>query len=280
MADRMVGIGVIEAELDISKMIELSGSWKIWISGNDVTPIFDIVDYARQFLADRVHENDSDVSYRDVAEAVRKGYEKKRMEEAESLFLTPIGWSTSTFVASGHLLPDYERLKASIADHVLSVEIMITGFSKDVGYIFSLSGDGPQKGIVQRHDIPGFHAIGSGSYGALYMLYYREMSYRMEPREAAYYVMEAKLFGEQAGGVGEGTDMYVATNDGGFTKLNEDTTVEDRFVKVWYKLRPRWFGKESIELLNSIPEFKQFAKIKVRKRSRRTKKTGINSEGN
>ena len=249
----MVGVGFIESELDISKMLELHTGWRLLISGDDITPVFDLLDYAKAYLKGlNIAETDT-ISLHVAMAAIRAGYEKKRLEEAEALFLKPTGGDIDTFNADGHQLPDYGETKSKISDYSLPIELMVTGFSEGRGYIFSLAGTGSQKGLIQRHDIPGFYAIGSGSYGALYMLYYREMSYREKARAAAYYVMEAKLFGEQAGGVGEGTDMYLATADGKFTKFDEDKTVEAKLVKVWGKLRPRWFGKESLEILNSSP---------------------------
>lgn len=272
VADRMVGVGFIESELDISKMLELHNGWRVLLSGDDITPVFDIIDYAKEYLKkERIADTDT-ITLQMAMDAVREGHERKRIEEAESLFLKPTGWDIASFNAGGHNLPDYGEIKSKINEYSLSIELMVTGFSEGNGYIFSLSGAGEQRGLIKRHDIPGFYAIGSGAYGALFMLYYREMSSREKAREAAYYTMEAKLFGEQAGGVGEGTDMYVATADGKFIPLNEDKTIEEKLVKVWWKLRPRWFGKESVEILNSISELKGFPKMQVEKKTRRKKK--------
>jgi len=205
--------------------------------------------------------------------AIKAGYEKKRLEEAEALYLTPTGWDVETFKDAADKLPDYGEIRSKMGEYSLPVELMVAGFSEGLGYIFSLNGTGAQKGLIQRHDIPGFYAIGSGSYGALYMMYYREMSFREKARAAAYYVMEAKLFGEQAGGVGEGTDMYCETADGKFICFDEEGTIEKKFIRVWSKLRPKWFGKESVELLNSIPELDGFELIEAEAKPSSSKKT-------
>jgi hypothetical protein len=123
-----------------------------------------------------------------------------------------------------------------------------------------------------RHDIPGFYSIGSGGIGAMYMLYYREMSYKKPAREAVYYAMEAKLFGEQASGVGEQTDLYVATSDSKFVSLSEDT-VDKKLVSVWNMLRPHWIGKKSREILNTLPELDGFPQIKKESKQSEQKKT-------
>jgi hypothetical protein len=271
----MVGAGFIQSELDISKILELHKGWRVLISGDDITPVFDILDYAKEFLKDKGISGTDNVSLQFAMDAIRVSQEKKRIEEAEALFLTPTGWDIASFNAAGHNLPDFGEIKSKIDDYSLPIEIMVAGFSDGHAYIFSLSGTGPQKGLIQRHDIPGFYAIGSGAYGALFMLYYREMSFREKVRAAAYYTMEAKLFGEQAGGVGEGTDMYVATAEGKHIPFDEDGTIEAKLVRVWGKLRPRWFGKESSEILNSIGELKGFPKLEVKKKRKKkeSKKT-------
>jgi len=47
-------------------------------------------------------------------------------------------------------------------------------------------------------------------FGAMYFMYFREMSVSMSAAEALYYVYEANIFGYQAGGVGEETDFLIA----------------------------------------------------------------------
>jgi hypothetical protein len=174
-ADRMVGVGFIESEMDISKIAELHRGWRMLISGDDITSVFDIIDYAKQYLRNRNPGPEVSIDVHTMMEAVKVGYEKKRLEEAETLHLTPSGWDSTTFNLSGHQLPDYAEIKSRISDYSLPIEIMVVGFSEGRGHILSLCGTGTHKGLIQRHDIPGFHSIGSGSYGALFMMYYREL---------------------------------------------------------------------------------------------------------
>ena len=122
-----------------------------------------------------------------------------------------------------------------MAEYHLDIELLVAGFDQGNGYIFSLIGR--EGAIVNRHDVPGFCSIGSGGIGAIFMLYYRDMSYKKPIREAVYYAMEAKLFGEQASGVGEDTDLYIVTADGRFITLGEES-IDDKLVAVWNLLRP------------------------------------------
>jgi hypothetical protein len=205
---------------------------------------------------------ESPISLNLAMEAIREGYQKKRMQDAEDLYLKPTGWDIQTFNATGPSLPDFEIIKQKIETFSLPIDLLVAGFDDQDAYLFSLSGYGEQKGLTKRHDVPGFSCIGSGGLGAIYMLYYREMSYKKAVREALYYAMEAKLFGEQAGGVGEKTDVYIATIDGKFIKLDEKKSIDGILVKVWDRLRPHWIGKQARDLLNSILELREFPELK------------------
>jgi hypothetical protein len=267
IADRMIGTWAIESELEISKLRKLSEYWWILFAGDDITPVFDIIDYTKAAILKKCRDakvlDDASIPVSVVMDALRESHEKKRLDQAEALFLSPIGWDIATFYVDGHNgLPDFLEIKAKIEGYQLGVEFLVGGFSDATGYVLSLvpRTDG---GIVKRHDVPGFYSIGSGATGAGYMLYYRELSYKTAARKALYYAMEAKLFGEQAGGVSEGTDVYVATSDGKFISLDEKKTVEKKLVRVWEKLKPRWIQRESADILNDIPELVEFPRIEV-----------------
>jgi len=275
VADRMVGIGYIEAELKVSKLRELCKNWWVLFAGDDITSVFDVIDGARGKIATKRREahlaQDSPTPVSIVASAVKESYEGKQQEEAEALYLKPIGWDTASFNAGGqNNLPDFGEIKAKIAAHHLPIELLVAGFGTEGAYVLSLTG--AEGSIVRRHDVPGFYAIGSGGVGAVYMLYYRELSYKTQAREALYYAMEAKLFGEQASGVGEDTDMYVATADGKFIPIGEES-IEEELVAVWDRLRPKWIHKNSRATLNSISELDGFEELKPKEKKAKPKPT-------
>ena len=87
--------------------------------------------------------------------------------------------------------------------------LLVAGFDRfGNGHVFSVI----DPGTHQRHDLNGFHAIGSGSTGAYFMLMWRELSVQMPLEQVIYFAQEAKIFGEQASGVGyKVTFIYCAT---------------------------------------------------------------------
>lgn len=106
----------------------------------------------------------------------------------------------------------------------------------------------------------------------MYMMYYRDMSSKMTLRETLYYAMEAKFFGEQASGVGERTDMYVATSDGRFIPIRDEETIEHMLVPIFDRLKPRWPTDKDKAVLNSIPELKGFPLTKAERRRKKKQK--------
>jgi hypothetical protein len=277
VSDRMIGPGFIESEPNINKVVRLHSQWWVLFAGDDISPVFDIIDNAKQAIKEKLAaanlKADDPATLQMAMDAIRESYEQKRSEQAESLYLKPIGWDIASFNASAggtNCLPDFGEIKAKFADYMLNIELLVAGFSEGSAYIFSLIGR--EGAIINRHDLPGFSSIGSGGTGAVFMMYYRDLSYKTPTREAIYYAMEAKLFGEQASGVGEDTDLYVATADGKFITISEDS-IEDKLVAVWKRLRPKWVGKNSRPILNAIAELNGFEELRPKEKKIKSKPT-------
>jgi hypothetical protein len=264
----MVGVGIIEAEPDISKILQLHMDWWVMLAGNGISPAFDIVDDAKSKLRRK-----KTVSVDEAARAVFESYRKKRAEEAEAKHLAPIGWTLQQFNsrASAGIIPDAQRASLAhvIQSHYLEVSLLVAGFdSRGRGHIFTVD-DGENRGASQRHDIPGFHSIGSGSYGAIYMMAYRELSPAMPIREALYYVVEGKYFGERAAGVGLRTDLYILRFGKPRVKIKE-SVVDDKLMKLCGQLEPRRLGREGVDVLNSLhgERMDTVPKLKTRREGR------------
>jgi 20S proteasome alpha/beta subunit len=258
VADKMIGMGYVESELEITKMRQIHPDWWVLFAGDDISPVFDIVDYAKIGL-----DQKKPMSVSDAQEAIRVAFARKRMEEAEALYLTPIGWDISRFNAEGNdKLPHFSELQAKINDYSLSIELLIAGFDNAKGHLFTLYGYGEKRGIPQRADIPGFESIGSGSTAAAFMMYYRDLGPKTGVREAVYYSLEGKYFGEQASGVGGSTDLFVARPGKELLQINDEDTIEEKLIPICYALYPNLMRKRDRATLNGIAELKGFPEIK------------------
>jgi hypothetical protein len=231
------------------------------IAGDGIAPAFPIIDHAKRKLPQR-----SSLSVDRVADAIRKAYEDQRSSEAESAYLKPIGWTMKRFNsgAARNILPEALRIQlyAAISKYELPISLLVAGFDGRRGRLFSIGRS--THGIVQRHDIPGFHAIGSGSTGARFMMYYRKAGLMKPVREMAYYAIEAKYFGELASGVGPRTDMVVIQPGGTVIRIPE-RTVENTFIKkLCQRLEPGPLGPK-IGILNEVAELSAFPRLKARK---------------
>jgi len=274
-ADKMLGIGVIETEPEITKILDLHKNWKVLFAG-EVTPVSDIVDRARLTLAGEPAPNlDA------VITAIQASYEKKRQNDADDMYLTPRGWTHREFIDKGNsLLPDtlYADIEDKLAKYELEIQLIVAGFdSSGIGHIFCVDSE-VRRGIPQRCDISGFCAIGGGAIGGSYMMHFRKCSPQMRVREALYYCLEAKWFGEHAGSVGLRTDVVILRHGKKPIPLDDEETVEKKFLSgMCERLSPReLLTKKNVGILNSLAELdgKGIEKLEVPKKKKR--KTTVN----
>jgi len=230
-ADRMIGQAFIESELEIEKILRLHTHWWLMFSGT-VPNVFDIYDEARRQLDE---EKDYDIAA--VTTLLEGCYRRKRLALAEAAYLVPRGWTLDQLQAEGlEKLGDFQfrTLSTAIADYRLDLDLVVAGFDGEgTGHIFTVA----NPGTSSRQDIPGCCAIGNGWFGALYFMYFREMSPRMTAAEALYHVFEAKVIGYQAGGIGDETDLVVARFKEEPIRLQG--TKIPRLCKLWDKFGPQ-----------------------------------------
>jgi 20S proteasome alpha/beta subunit len=167
-ADKMIGMVGMESEPDISKIFHLHKDWRVMLAGNNVSAAFDIIDHAKKAFSRK-----KAVGIDEAVRIMSGAFREKRAEEAEALHLAPIGWTLRKLNSpSSQVLPESVRLNLiyQIQSYSLPISLLVVGFDgSSRGHIFSIE-DGPaSKGIPQRHDLPGYYSIGSGSFGALYI---------------------------------------------------------------------------------------------------------------
>lgn len=249
VSDRMVGFGWVEAELKIKKSTRVHRDWWVMMSGT-VSPVFDIIDYTRDQLS-----NEANVDVRTASETVLRGYQEKRDLDAETLHLKPAGFSRAD-------LPNIQGSdpQKKYSAHKLGIDLIITGFDKSgKAHIVSLHGD--RFGELARRDSPGFHSIGTGSVGAMYMMFYKDYSPRWPLLKAVYYTVEGKYFGEMASGVGWRSDVYVVRAGQDPQKLSKKS-VENIIIEICENRAPRKLKRKHLKQLREIKELKGFLDAK------------------
>ena len=231
-ADRMVSLSFIESELDISKLIPLGDNWWVMVAANALSNLFPVVD-----AITRDWEPSTGVAVDSVMEKATAAYSRERQARVEAEHLRPRGLGLQTFLASGRQwLPElaYAQIDDRLTRFNLGITLLICGFDESgIGHIFTVE----NPGVADRRDIPGFHAIGSGFYGAEYMMYYRELGYSFPVHKWLYYIYEAKGFGEQAGAVGLGTELFVARPNQTIRQIDDDG-YSNTLDRLWAKMRP------------------------------------------
>jgi len=253
-ADKMIGFGYIESEPDISKIRYLHKNWRVLIAGNGLEPAFTIIDIARSTLAP-IPAPTLDVAM----DALETAYQDKRTHDAEATFLKPIGWDQEQFRTRGvELLGDVAatQIRDSLDRFEYELDFLVAGFDdQNIGCLFSVRSH--NRGIATRHDL-GFYAIGCGEINARFIMAHRKVAPKMILREALFYALEGKYYGELASGVGVRTDMVIMRAGKDDLPIHEDN-LEILFDKICGQVDPRELTDRHVRLLNTIPELGDIA---------------------
>lgn len=268
VADKMIGAGFVESQPDIQKVIKVHRDWWVMFAGDDISPVFEITDLVRNEI-----ERRRSLYVENVEEAVEQSYESARIKRAIYKYLNRWHMDVDKFVASGRAMLGkrlFTRTRRDIRDFNIDLELIVAGFDRNKeARIFSVD----REGNVRRQDLPGFCAIGSGSLAAEYIMMYRgELCNKSLLREAIFYALEGKYFGEQASGVGTRTDMFILRAGKKPIAMDEDY-IEDELFPLCYKLEPGELDKHpsAISVLNAIP-LKGVRKIEVEKKKKKKRK--------
>ena len=250
-ADRIISVPFIESELDIFKIMPIHENWWAMLAADSLPGAFPVIDGVRAQW-----EPQTDEKVENVVKLVSDLYQHERRARAEAQFLVPRGLTVDSFLAHGkEWLPEitFRELDMAMSNYNLGLSLLVCGFDRNkLGHIFTVG----NPGTAQRLDIPGFHAIGSGYYGAEYMMFYRELSPATTCHEWLYYIYEAKAFGEMAGAVGMETELLVAQPDRPVHQIDNDG-YHTSLDRMWNKYRPGDLEGRDIGILKRIARPKQ-----------------------
>jgi len=268
-ADKMLGMVYVEGEPDITKLRELWKDCWVLFAGDDIRPVFDVIDRVKQNLSGRCLGTDRTADIATIMWAVQAALETKRMADAVAVHLTPIGWTLAEFNRTGYqILPNAAQIQENVQRYTLPIHLLVAGFHQQDAYLFDVSGDEYGKGLPHRWDIPGFQAIGSGATVANFMMFYRGLSPSKGAREATYYALEAKYYGEQASGVGADTDIFLAKPGEELVRI-KDERIEEVLIPICRSLEPRELTAKHRKSLNSMPELHWFGEVEPPKKNKK-----------
>jgi len=258
----MIGYEFVESEPDIKKIIPLNDRWWIMFAGNDISPVFPIADSARKKI---ISQMDVD----DIIGSVFDAYKTERDSRAANLFISPYGLTESNYYQNGLKILGgslFREIAYKRADYKLNLQLIVAGFDGAMnGRIAYIDDSGPI-----RLDIPGFSTIGSGYTGAQFMMSYRRFSPSMALREAVYYTVEAKYFGEQATGVGAVTDLQIHRAGKPIVTLGDDEIDKQIINKICARLEPRPLETAAnAVLLNAIDLGADCPRLKLDKKTKK-----------
>lgn len=225
-ADRMVSTSAFSADdLATSKIRRLHKNWWAMIAANDLPPVFSVLDTVAALLPDAP-------TLANVEDALSNTFARERLRRSETGVLGPYGLTMQDFINEGRTkLGDalFRQLFLDISMHRIAAELIVAGFDPDeLGHVLSIN----DPGQVDRHELPGFYAIGAGALGALSMLYYRSQDYTEPIELSLFQTNEAKIFGGFAPGVGWDTELAILrpNQEPRFLTTSEVDKIDDLWI--------------------------------------------------
>jgi 20S proteasome alpha/beta subunit len=142
----------------------------------------------------------------------------ERCNEFRDRELRKIGASLAQLGAAAITQERKSAIATEMQEKAFVGTFLVAGVDGDRAYIYSVNDSSPSS-----HDLTGYHAIGTGTFGALPLLAARGMSRAMTLDQAAYLVYEAKRVAESYRGIGPKTDIAVVGIERAAQFLSEST---------------------------------------------------------
>lgn len=118
------------------------------------------------------------------------------------------------------------RIGKQIAEYDLGVELILGGVDHKA-HLYRIS----EPGTFKSFDELGFCTVGSGNRHAAPVFAFYGFKPTMSASDALQIAYEAKKRSEMAGGVGNETDVWIITKEGGYEITQEAIQAVDRFRK-------------------------------------------------
>lgn len=210
VSDQMITFGNISVDATAQKIAPLHRNWFAMFSGNDITDVRPILDFASLLLCSENRER----AMIEVEEAIELAYAKRHQELIEHRLLIPSGFEgLDDFHDRGRkslTAAKFNRISRCIDDVTPQCEFLVGGFDlQGIAHLLLQEAKSPYRCF----DDPGFWAIGSGQTEALSSLIFQadKLSFGIlsSEEECIYHLLAAKFTSESNKLVGTETHVIV-----------------------------------------------------------------------
>lgn len=223
VCDRMLTAGDIEYEPPQTKIITFGTRMIAMYAGDAAATasiIHRVLERGRTAAASTVAE---------LAEHVAEAFADVRRYRAEKLLLDPLGLSLAS-IANGTVSLSDDVVKSLIFDMqrtTLEVEFIVTGIDQDgLAHIYRVEDPGSTVCL----DGIGFAAIGFGRRHAESQFMLANYTNQWPPVNAALLAFNAKLRAETAPSVGNQSDLFIITGNGGYSPATAEQAKDVREI--------------------------------------------------
>ncbi len=156
------------------------------------------------------HSCQQEQSIENVASSVVAAYTQLRLRRLDETVLRSLGYSLDSFHQKGasQLGPLFPQICKEVAQFELKTEFLVAGFDGELARIAHVH----HPGTLRWTDGFDFFSIGSGAVHAFTTLLLSGYSASMPTEQALLQVFRAKRAAENAPGVGDATDLFLASS--------------------------------------------------------------------
>jgi hypothetical protein len=250
--------GPMQYDTGVKKLKRIGRTFWYALIAGEPTFAIDVVDGAEQIIA---QNPELSASVTGMMACLKASYKKRREALAADRILSPRMLTRDLLVArTSDLLPlDQEfffGVSAELKNLKTRSSLLVCGFdSKGLPHIFSIV----NPGIVNSHDLTGFHAVGIGAKMAISRLLVLESRKEDKLELSLYQAFDAKVNAEITQGVGYNWDAEVLVS--GHSAINVPDRIA-RMIERAYEglpLVPFADGKKKAQQL--VKEFKMSAQL-------------------
>lgn len=237
ISDHMLSVqdGTFTAEASALKDVDFSADWFALYSSDDVG----VVPGLLRRVFDSIRDWNAETKVDDMTRIVRRAFQDERLARAEELYLLPNSLTLQSLYLPETVIARGDNaiaiLKDRVEQHQLATDLLVCGYdgqpSSKARRAHVLHVTDP--GVVKNYEVPGYWAIGKGSFLALSWLAARRHSRFTPLPKSVYQLCEAKFCAEGASDVGEHTFVVVHKSDRSWKSMDTNDPMMATIRTAW-----------------------------------------------